>query len=214
MKITFNYISALGGDRREDGYVFFRKQNNKLLFKQLELDGFFEFHSSNSGEYIVSRHQVVAFYYCGGKEALENGYTCIHGQHEIHHLDGVPGNDHPNNLRYLTVESHREITKIQNETLGLNNFISEISILETILPSPNLWNRRGKAVKSLKGYMANILALTLTFSKKAVTVSKTQLIRDWAIPFIQSTLSHLAPLLDKVRLFNTTAVANHLFDLG
>ncbi len=84
-------------------------QSNKTLFSLLKKIGFWNFYSGNSGK-IVGYSQVVAFLFCGGVEAYQNGIGS--DNLEVHHINGDVTDDSPDNLVYLSREDHEYVSHV------------------------------------------------------------------------------------------------------
>lgn len=141
-------------------YKAFNLNKNVQLKQMLTEAGFFQFHLSNSGV-TVYEHQIVAFFYCGGQEALKRGLTCVKGVHEIHHLSGETWDSRPSNLVYITEEGHNLITKHQR---AFNKYIRRIKKTSLInYWTGTIWNKQGRVVKNFVDWLFNILVKTLCF---------------------------------------------------
>lgn len=147
--------------------VLYREGNNEL-FSWLEEQSFFKFHASNVSKRIVYYHQVVAFFFCGGKEALANGFTCIKGSQELHHIDGHTMNNWISNLVYLTSEIHAAITKHQK---ALHKYLRVFK--KGQLDSTVIWNKKGKLVTRVLDWLGQILIKTMlkTASSRGINIS-------------------------------------------
>ena len=129
---------------------------NPRLHKLLVAYGFFSFHSTNKGV-VVTRSQVVAFFFKGGHEALKNGYSAQYGRVEVHHLNSLPYDDRPSNLRYVSTTDH----KVCHDAL---NQIYE-GARDSTEPTP--FNSDGKQVKNHEAFLANLVEETLRKTSKA-----------------------------------------------
>lgn len=152
--------------------VLFRK-DNKALFMVLERMKLFDFYVTNAG-HMIGLSQVVAFIDKGWK-ALANGFTAPGNEIEVHHMDGDPLNNKPSNLRYLSKQDHGIVSNCTN-TDCFGNVVDCGS-------TP--FNDQGKAVKSGKHYLANVIKETLAaVSKKrsGVTIKLSSLKILLALP--------------------------------
>ena len=126
----------------------------QTLKQMLEQLGCFRFYSTNSGEYIISFHQVKWFLYVGFKW-LQKGITVSKDSHSLHHKNSNKDDNSLGNLVMLTNEDHHYITRVVNESLGLNDFVTEID------PTAVRYNNQGHKVKDAEEFLCNILAETL-----------------------------------------------------
>lgn len=142
--------------------VFIRNTINEPLFQYLELHGFFDFHTTNHG-FIVSFHQIVAFFKCGGLHALKLGLTCSKHFYEIHHINGNTFDNHKSNLIYVPKILHYELSKCQRR---LNKYFTVLSkrICYTLLDSLSsipIWNKHGKLIFNKSRFCIHILFKTM-----------------------------------------------------
>jgi hypothetical protein len=126
-------------------------QTLKEILDQL---GCFKFYSTNSGEYIISYHQIHWFLYYGFKW-LQKGITVSKETHSLHHKNSNKDENQLSNLVMLTNEDHHYITRVVNESLGLHDFVTEIN------PDAVRYNNQGHKVKDAEEFLCNILAETL-----------------------------------------------------
>lgn len=54
------------------------------------------------------------------------------GEYEVHHIDGDPGNDVPENLQVLTTKEHLDVHSIAGNPLNFGNQLAEIDIIESV----------------------------------------------------------------------------------
>lgn len=157
--------------------VLYRNESNQHVFDQLRLDGFFDLHVSNKGE-IISIHQIVAFYKCGGIHAMRRGYVAQQGQIEVHHLDGNGLNNSSSNLRYVSVEIHNFITRHQKYILKYIRLFKK-GLIDQVDDEVLLWNSRGKEIKNKISYA--MVLLVMTMKKTALSVVGVVLpnLRSW-----------------------------------
>lgn len=167
----FDY--RLSGSGVHQYKTFYRNENNEDLFTQLYLDGFFDFHTSNGGS-IVSYHQIVAFYCCGGREALANGITCVQGHHEVHHLDGDSLNNDGDNLIYVPTLIHYLLTHAQRRILKLFKHFRKLGRGQVM--NLLVWNKNGKVVSRVLDWLR--VVLTKTVIKTAATYGVTIHIKE------------------------------------
>lgn len=139
---------------------------NKALAKWLETEGFFRFHITNVKRRVVYYHQIIAFMFCGGKEALSNGFTCSQHSQEIHHLDGNTSNNYPSNLIYLTSEVHSVITGHQR---SLKKYLKKFK-KGTLDNPPSIWNRKGNRIIRWWDWVAMILIKTISSTAKSLRI--------------------------------------------
>ena len=143
---------------------FPHKYKDINLYKNVELKqlltqhGFFEFHTSNKGN-LVYYHQVVAFFECGGIHALKRGFTCVKGQHELHHLNSKTHENQASNLVYITEEGHSLITKHQR---AFNKYVKRIK-KKSLLSywTGVIWNKQGRQVTNFVDWLFYILSVTI-----------------------------------------------------
>lgn len=155
-------------------YPFYQLNGrNEALKDQLEKDGFFRFHTTNKGKQLVSLHQVIAFYYCGGIEALHYGFTCKWGETEIHHIDGNTFNAHPNNLVYIPTELHQILTNLQCQFIR-NGRTSPVDC--KLDREYKIWNRKGRRIQRVKEWLVNLISKTLSdtawFTKAEISLKQ------------------------------------------
>ncbi len=156
--------------QRYEVYDLSLKANEPLLDVLIE-QRFFDFHTTNHGR-IVSKHQIVAYFKCGGIDALKRGFTCPQGEYEIHHIDGKTSNNQPKNLVYLPTVLHQEITISQRRickylrVFGRKRFDTVIGKLKDLV----IWNRQGRAVKNVIQFVCCVLTKTLVNSAKTFGV--------------------------------------------
>lgn len=140
-------------------YKAFNLLKNTQLKEMLTKDGFFDFHVSNKG-LTVYLHQIIAFYHCGGIQALLRSFVCVKGIHEIHHLNNNTNDNSPSNLVYITQEGHNLVTKHQR---AFNKYIRRIKKTALInYWSGAVWNKQGREVKNFVDWLFNILITTLS----------------------------------------------------
>lgn len=137
-----------------DGYLVCYKNNKKNLFDWLESTGFFQFHVTNKG-YVVGVHQIVAFATYGYK-ALANGFTAKFGEIEVHHINGNPLDNSPDNLVYLSCDDHHLVSRASDTP-----FYEKPSAERMVTP----FNRRGKKIVGWNRFLANIIAATISCVK-------------------------------------------------
>lgn len=147
-------------------YKILYRESNEELFDWLEGEDFFKFHASNKSKRIVYYHQVVAFFFCGGKEALRNGFTCIKDVQEIHHIDGDTMNNCISNLVYLTSEIHAVITKHQRALHKYLRLFKKGNLDQSII-----WNRKGRRVTRVLDWLGQILIKTMVRTARSRGIS-------------------------------------------
>lgn len=131
----------------------------QTLKQILEKLGCFRFYSTNSGEYIISFHQIKWFLYIGFKW-LQKDITVSKYSHSLHHKNSNKDDNSLGNLVMLTNEDHHYITKVVNESLGLHDFVTEIDTTAV------RYNNQGHKVKDAEEFLCNILAETLYHTVK------------------------------------------------
>lgn len=140
--------------------VLFNSFKNKPLFDLLYKVGFFDFHKSNKGS-IISLHQIVA-YVNKGYKAYQNGFLCLKGETEIHHIDSNPLNNKNSNLIYVSTQEHLLITQASN----INS--SQIHIVKKA--DPCAFNNKGLPVVNPFKRLAYIVSLTIRVSFKRLGI--------------------------------------------
>lgn len=134
----------------KNGYLFYLQSQHSVLFKRLHRWGFFDFYITNSG-WIVSEHQIVAFFLCGGYKAMLNGFTCSQGEIEIHHINANTQDNRPDNLVYLSTTDHKVVSHLSHTSF--------LSTVRKVLSTP--FNKQGKSVADHFHYLSIILSKTL-----------------------------------------------------
>lgn len=150
---------------------------NHTLKSLLQLYSFFDFFSSNNG-HIVYKHQIVAFFFSGGIQALQNGFHSSHSlashrdqslsfpdgsvlaSYEVHHIDGNTFNNHPSNLVFLPTQVHQIVTRGQRRIFKyLKVFGKKLptDFLDSLLP----FNRKGNPVKRIFHWITSILCISI-----------------------------------------------------
>lgn len=157
--------------------VLYRNESNQHIFDQLRLDGFFDLHLTNKGE-MVSIHQIVAFYKCGGIHAMRRGYMALQGEIEVHHLDGNGLNNCSSNLRYVSKEMHSFINRHQKYILKYIRLFKK-GLVDQVDDEVLLWNSRGKEVKNKISYAISLLVLTMRKTAFAVVGAVLPNLRSW-----------------------------------
>lgn len=132
-----------------NGYRVYDLNKHKTLKALLEQYKFFQFHITNKG-HIVSEHQIVAFFYWGYK-ALLNGFTCIKGELDIHHIDSNPSNNDPDNLIYLSSQDHLAVSMFANSK------ILSVDINNSHTP----FNRQGRPISNIYTFLTNVIRDTM-----------------------------------------------------
>lgn len=125
------------------------RKHNPVLFLLLKEVGFFDFHATNSGR-IIMRHQVVAYAY-KGYQAYLNGFQCLKGETEVHHLNSVPGDDRPENLVYTSPNDN--LILAQTARSGYYGKVKNTST--------TIFNSQGRAVKNPLHYLVNLIQETI-----------------------------------------------------
>lgn len=111
---------------------------NAELRIRLEADGLFKLHTTNSG-WIIREHQIVAFYFCGGREAMNNKLECRWGEVDCHHISSNTFDNHPSNLVYIPSQLHAVITKGQRFFNQYLRLFSEAKWKDNYV----IWNKKG-----------------------------------------------------------------------
>lgn len=148
--------------------TFYRNKENEALFDLLDQEGFFDFHITNDGS-MVNYHQVVAFFFCGGRKRLNNGGVCRKGHHEVHHLDGNTENNSASNLVYVPVQVHLLLTNCQR---GVSKLFKRLKrrMEKGDLQNLEIWNKEGKTVKRLFQWLRVVLTKTVLLTCRFLTV--------------------------------------------
>lgn len=148
--------------------AFTKTGNTQSLFDMLTEDGFFSLHTSNQKKEIVYYHQIIAFYFSGGKEILQNGGSIHMDHHEIHHLNGNTFDNSPDNLQYLPIEVHNLITSFQRTIeRSIRNRKKAKKLISMIKQGKLIiWNRKGQQVKRIKEWIVNLISKTIVLTAK------------------------------------------------
>ena len=176
MLVELNELKRLIGVPHQtvDGYLVCYKKNKEELFKVLEDNGFFEFHTTNNG-FVVSVQQIIAFFNYGYK-ALANGFTANYGEVEVHHLDSNCFNNEPHNLVYLSCHDHYIVSQASKTP-----FFDKPAKERITTP----FNKQGRKIVGHNRFLASIIDITISFIAK---LCPDFLARVWleAIQFIDS----------------------------
>lgn len=150
-------------------------KENKTLFDHLDKFGFFEFHQTNNKQ-IAYFHQIISFFRCGGLQAFNNGFRCLKGETEIHHINGNCLDNRAQNLMYIDKLSHQQVTKHQR---AANKYLKVFKD-KPISDKREIWNRKGELVINLKRWLANLILKTvvLTARDKQLDIN-LKLIAKW-----------------------------------
>lgn len=151
-----NYISVYNSKSKRR-IIFLQQKENLKLASALRATGFFQFQSTNNG-FMVGMSQLIHYIYKGYKAFL-NGFTNQHGYMEVHHLDGSPNNNHPNNLVCIPVFLHRICTKLQFR-LGVFNKFKSFELPIDNLDSQKYWNEYGQPITNVYLHTKHILTQT------------------------------------------------------
>lgn len=135
------------------------KANKKIKALLLEC-GCFSFFESNSGERIIGLSQVI-YFLTKGWRALENGFVVRKGEEEIHHIDGDPLNNHPDNLVCLSIEDHQIVTAAQS-----GNCLEKTIVWYR--EGSTRFNNRGEAIANPIAFLRMIVAKTVFSTFRAV----------------------------------------------
>jgi hypothetical protein len=143
---------------------------NQLFREYLEFHKFFDLHSTNKGN-SVYLHQVIAFFYSGGKNILDQGFSIEKYStetklgHEIHHLDSNPKNNCSKNLCYIPSTGHKIVTNISrgfNKRLTYKNLKVSFSFTNQLeFEEAQFFDYKGKAVTNNYAFFAKLTADTL-----------------------------------------------------
>lgn len=182
-------------------YLVIQKNEASLpIFEVLKDCGFFAFHVTNMGQ-IVSLHQIVAFFHCGGLHALRRGKTCEKGKHEVHHIDGNTMNNHSSNLVYLSVEAHNFITFHQRHLhKGVRKGVKKNSLQEA--SAGELWNKAGREVVNILFYILKVFKLTLHKSALFFIQRPLFSLKGWMTQIIHNLSGTIGSLGRKLLLSN------------
>jgi len=157
------YIKPLLNNRsseKNNGYIFYRKECNKILFKRLKEKGFFDFHVTNKSQTIVSEHQIVLFFDYGYK-ALNNGFVAKQGELEIHHINGITDDNRAANLVYLSSSDHHFVSAVSDTPFLTFEF--------TQMSTP--FNRQGRSIYNNQHFIKNVLSVTLNSMKYKIKIN-------------------------------------------
>jgi hypothetical protein len=190
-------------------YLVLFRSHNRELFSYLTGQGFFEFHATNNGE-IVNLQQIVAYFFCGGRQAYLNRFTCSQSYQEVHHYNGDSQDCRPFNLVYVTTSMHKIITRHQRGAFVdiPGHYFPDLST--NLTP---IWNRRGARVRNPHRFLANIIALTLRSTFQWLHNCQGYLLG--VVHWINRIVSHLEAGLDTSFIPNPTFIPvgdspNHL----
>lgn len=154
MKLKSFYLQQikplLSRPENRRGYLFYLKNKHEVLFNRLQRVGFFDFYTTNNG-WIVSEHQIVAFFCCGGYKAMKNGFVAKKGEIEIHHINSVTTDNRPENLVYLSTSDHQAVSMLSHTA-----FLSDI---KEVLCTP--FNRQGKSITDHYHYIYSVVVETV-----------------------------------------------------
>lgn len=139
-------------------YLF---SSDPALLNYLKTFNMHHFHSTNHSWELISLHQIIAFFFCGGQQAQLNGFTCNRHLVEVHHLSADTRNCHPSNLVYITTELHDIITSRQRSIKRQIRHFRSKAKRKNILINTTIWNRRGEPVKRLYDWAASLLIKTI-----------------------------------------------------
>lgn len=162
---------------------------NNLLKNFLRDNNFFDFFFSNKG-HLISEHQIVAFFCCGGRNALDNGFVSDNNlstsreqtfvssdgktfaSYEVHHINSNSFDNSPENLVFLPTQVHQIVTRGQRRIFKyLRVFGKKLpsDFLESIRP----FNRKGKPIKRIYHWITSILSFSILFTSyfRSVTIS-------------------------------------------
>lgn len=195
----FESVVALtkGATSDPDGYVRLYKSNHPQLFINLTRLGFFDFNTSNDGSWVVGAHAVVAFMSYGWK-ALSKGITISKDTHQVHHLNNNPRDNNPNNLVYLTLQSHKIVSNVSK-----TNFVGSLS--DDDMASLE-FNRQGRLISSYQHWLTNAIADTLTAIKEGFVQpidTITKLIYKVILPLVPAWIKQV---LQKSKLIITRSL--------
>lgn len=159
----------LGNQNKMRYLAYLMNGRNAPLFQQLWSDGFFILHSTNSGR-IVYHHQIVAFYFCGGKQLQEQGVAIERGDYEIHHVNGNTFDNTPRNLVYVDSHTHSLITTVQRK-YSKGRLPTKDSEPVNQLDDAQVWNRRGVFVRNKTRWFIALIARTIVETCKYLGVN-------------------------------------------
>lgn len=176
----YKYIYSGKYPQRYKIFILTNKENLNLK-TQLTQDGFFDFYTLNKG-YIVSYHQIVAFYFCGGREALKRNITAPSNLYEVHHIDGNTFNNSSTNLVIIPKILHVEITKAQRRINKYLKVFSKQCGNYLISSLPACFNTQGRLVFNKLKWLLKLFVKTLSMSFlyfKPLSISFTSSIKLW-----------------------------------
>lgn len=155
---------------------------NKELKTHLKKDGFFTFFTLNKG-YLVSYHQIIAFYKCGGIDGVKRGLQAPSTLYEVHHLDGNTSNNDYSNLVVIPKVLHHELTKSQRRLNKYLKVFSKQSGAYLLSSLPICFNTQGRIIKNIKLWIVSLLRKTLVksfynFAPQNVSLSFSSL-KSW-----------------------------------
>lgn len=151
---------------------------NQSLKSILVSHGFHLLHSTNN-LHIVYKHQIIAFYNCGGIHAAKRGFSAPKGLISIHHINGNTFDNRPQNLVYLQDDLHNQITQSQRHVFkGLQ--VWKKSSSRKVSQLPPIWNKQGRLVKDVLNFILKYLTLTLVKTSQSFNLSISfKSIKSW-----------------------------------
>ncbi|TVQ44248.1 MAG: hypothetical protein EA365_10445 [Gloeocapsa sp. DLM2.Bin57] len=131
--------------------------------------GCFDFFTGNNGQ-IIGLSQVVYFAHHGFK-ALRNGFYVYKDSHHIHHLDGNPENNLPQNLTCLSYSDHLTVSKLQRGIVPRGKFVyspsdNPLHGTGADLTTETTFNNQGRLIKNHSAFILRVVAATLEDSTR------------------------------------------------
>lgn len=135
---------------------------NQNLKTKLIKDKVFDFYIENKGN-VISYHQIIAFYFSGGIQALKRGFVAPSSLYEVHHIDGNTNNNQSNNLVIIPKCLHIEITKGQRRICKYIKLFSKQSAnsLTSLLSKIVVFNTQGRLIHNKNLFSIRLLLKSL-----------------------------------------------------
>ncbi len=171
----------------KEPHAYFKVMPSAEFNAYLTKEGFYKLHSSNSGQ-IVSLHQIIAFFECGGKEALDEGFECDGAEWNVHHYDGNTLNNNADNLVYIPVGLHKNATKIQNNIRlwGKRKSRKQAIFNKKDIKKVRAFTKKGKEVKRFWDWVSHIILNTVKrFSRYFKIAIEYKALGMWIIKIIK-----------------------------